>query len=105
MNKRKLNTIDLASASVLLFHTTLPSLPMLITCHNVAKIAKNYIDRIKKYMALVPTVSGLLEIQKCSLKALTVWITKNCEKFLKRWEYQNTYLSPEKPVCRSRSNS
>ena len=21
---------------------------------------------------------------------LTVWITTNCEKFLKRWEYQNT---------------
>ena len=31
---------------------------------------------------------------------LTVWITTNCGKFLKRWEY----LSPEKPVCRS-SNS
>ena len=23
-------------------------------------------------------------------KALTVWITANCEKFLKRWEYQTT---------------
>ena len=23
-------------------------------------------------------------------KTLTVWITTNCEKFLKRWEYQNT---------------
>ena len=23
-------------------------------------------------------------------KALTVWITKNCKKFLKRWEYQTT---------------
>jgi len=22
--------------------------------------------------------------------ALIVWITTNCEKFLKRWEYQNT---------------
>ena len=27
-----------------------------------------------------------------------------CGKFLKRWEYQATYLSLEKPVCRSRSN-
>ena len=26
----------------------------------------------------------------CSRKALTVWITTNCEKFLKRWEYQTT---------------
>ena len=30
---------------------------------------------------------------------------KNCGKFLKRWEYQIPYLSPEKPVCRSKSNS
>ena len=35
------------------------------------------------------------------------WITANCGKFLKRWEYHTClpYLSPEKPVCRSRSNS
>ena len=39
------------------------------------------------------------------LKPLTVWITTNCGKFLKRWEYKTTYLSPDKPVCRSRSNS
>ena len=25
-------------------------------------------------------------------------------KFFKRWEYQTTYLCPDKPVCRSRSN-
>ena len=24
-------------------------------------------------------------------KALTVWVTKNCEKFWKRWEYQTTW--------------
>ena len=30
------------------------------------------------------------------LKPLTVWITTNCRKFLKRWE---------KPVCNSRNNS
>ena len=29
-----------------------------------------------------------------------VWITINCGKFWKRWEYQTTYLPPEKPVCR-----
>ena len=38
-------------------------------------------------------------------KLLTVWITTNCGKFLKRWEYQITVLPPEKSVCRSRSNS
>ena len=25
-----------------------------------------------------------------TLKPLTVWITTNCGKFIKRWEYQNT---------------
>ena len=27
------------------------------------------------------------------LKLLTVWITTNCGKFLKRWEYQTTFLA------------
>ena len=38
-------------------------------------------------------------------KPLIVWITKNCGKFLKRWEYQTTYLPSAKSVCRSRSNN
>ena len=38
------------------------------------------------------------------LKPLTVWITTNCDKFLKRSEYQTTLLVPEKPICRSRNN-
>ena len=38
------------------------------------------------------------------LNPLTVCITTNCGKFTKRWEYQTTYLAPEKPVCRSRRN-
>ena len=40
-----------------------------------------------------------------TLKPLTVWITTNCGKFLKKWEYQTALLSPEKPVCWLRSNS
>ena len=41
-----------------------------------------------------------------TLKSLSVWITTNGGKFLKRWEYHRpTYLSPKKPVCRSRSNN
>ena len=40
-----------------------------------------------------------------TLKSLTVWITTNCRKFFKRWEYQIPYLPSEKFVCRSRSNS
>ena len=35
------------------------------------------------------------------LKSLTVWMTTKCGKFLKGWEY----LTPEKPVCRTRNNS
>ena len=38
-------------------------------------------------------------------KPLTVWITTNCGKFWKRWEYQTTNLPLEKSVCRSGSNS
>ena len=35
-----------------------------------------------------------------------VWITTNCGELLKGWEYQiPPYLTPEKLVCRSRSNS
>ena len=33
-----------------------------------------------------------------SLKPLTVWITKNCGKFFKRWEYQTT-LSAFWEIC------
>ena len=38
-------------------------------------------------------------------KLLTVWITTNCGKFFKRWEYQPSYQPPGKSVCRSRNNS
>ena len=31
-----------------------------------------------------------------TLKSLTVWITTNCGKFLKRWEYQTTLPSSRK---------
>ena len=33
-----------------------------------------------------------------TLKPLTVWITRNCRKFLKRWEYQNT-LPASREIC------
>ena len=36
-------------------------------------------------------------------KPLTVWITTNFGQFLKRREYQTTYLPPMKLVCRSKS--
>ena len=37
------------------------------------------------------------------LKPLTVWITRICGKFWKRWEYQTTWPAFEKSVCRSGS--
>ena len=47
------------------------------------------------------TSSALLTIPK----PLTVWITTNCGKFLKRWEYQITWPDSWETVCRSGSNS
>ena len=38
-------------------------------------------------------------------KDFTLWITITCGKFFKGWEYQTTFLSLEKFVCRSGSNS
>ena len=32
------------------------------------------------------SISALLT----TLRPLSVWVTKNCEKFFKRWEYQST---------------
>ena len=34
-----------------------------------------------------------------------VWITINCGKFWKRWDYQATWLDPEKSVCNLRCNN
>ena len=36
---------------------------------------------------------------------LTVWITINCGKFLKKWDTRSPDLPPEKSVCRTSSNS
>ena len=49
------------------------------------------------------SISALLTVPK----PFTVWITINCGKFWKRWEYQTRPpdLPLEKPVCRSGSNS
>ena len=48
----------------------------------------------------LPTSTGLYKKQENSrntsaslttIKPLTVWITTNCGKFFKRWEYQTTF--------------
>ena len=38
-------------------------------------------------------------------KSLTVWITTNCGKFWKRWEYQTTWPASWEICMQSRSNS
>ena len=47
------------------------------------------------------SISALLTMPK----PLTVWITRNCGKFFKRWEYQTPDVPLEKSLCRSRSKS
>ena len=37
-------------------------------------------------------------ISMTTLKPFTVWITKNCEKFLKKWEHQTT-LPASQETC------
>ena len=53
-------------------------------------------------------IEKAIEFQNSALltmpKPSTVWITINCGKFWKRWEYQTTYLPFEKSVCKSGSN-
>ena len=46
-------------------------------------------------------ISALLTMPKL----LTVWITTNCGKFWKRWEYQTTWPASWEPICGSGSNS
>ena len=58
-----------------------------------------HLSKFHKY-ALV-SISALLTMPK----PLTVWITINCAKFWKRWEYRPPDLPLEKFVCRSGSNS
>ena len=49
-----------------------------------------------KFPTSVDVVEKALEFQKkhtaslTMLKSLTVWITTNCGKFLKKWEYQTS---------------
>ena len=61
-----------------------------------------YVESLKKQESSRKTSTSAL---LATPKPLTVWITTNCGKFLKRWEYQTAYLPPEKSACRSRSNS
>ena len=47
---------------------------------------------------------NIISVSSTPLKPLIVWIMTNCGKLL-GGNTRPSYLSPEKPVCRSRSNS
>ena len=77
---------------------------------------KMYLENAEEPEMNLPTSVGSLVKQESSRKTstsaslstskpLTVWITTNCGKFLKRWNIRPPNLPPEKSVCRSRSNS
>ena len=59
------------------------------------------LEKVEEPEIKLPTSAGSLKKQESSRKtsisalltmpkSLTVWITINCGKFLKRWEYQTT---------------
>ena len=54
------------------------------TRDQIANIRKKMLDHRKSKR--IPSISALLSMPK----PLTVWITTNCGKFFKRWEYQTT---------------
>ena len=64
------------------------------TANIVGSLKKQEISRKTSISALLITP-----------KPLTMWITTNCGKFLKKGKTRPPYLSPEKSVCRSRCNS
>ena len=66
------------------------------------KIFKLYLEKAEEPEIKLPTSAGSAKKQESSRetftsalliipKPLTVWITANCEKFFKRWEYQTTW--------------
>ena len=65
----------------------------IVNIHCIMEKQGNF--REKKYISASLTM----------LKPLTGWTTTNCGKFLRDGNTIPPYQSPEKPVCRSRSNS
>ena len=68
------------------------------------------LEKAKEPEIKLPTSAGSWKKQENSRKTytsaslttrkhLTVWITKNCEKFWNRWEYQNTTLPASYKTC------
>ena len=51
---------------------------------------QNILDH-RKWKEMKKQTNNFCFISLTTLKALTLWITTNCGKFLKRWEYQTTF--------------
>ena len=67
-------------------------------------------DQIANIHWIIEKARGLKQKKSTSAslttwKLLTVWVTTNCGKLLKKWDYQITLPVCEKLVCRSRSYS
>ena len=79
------------------------------------KMFKLVLEKAEEPEIKLPTFIGSYKKQGTSRKTstssltmpkpLTVWITINCGKFLKRWEYQTTLPASWEIACRSRSNN
>ena len=72
------------------------------TWTETSQMFKPNLEKAEELEIKLPTSTGLYKKQESSrktstsalltmLKPLTVWITTNCGKFFKRWEYQTTW--------------
>ena len=77
---------------------------------------KLVLEKAEELKIKLPTPAGSLKKQESSRKTstsallttpkpMTVWVTTNYGKFLKRWNTKPPDLPPEKSVCRSRIKS
>ena len=78
------------------------------------QVSKLDLEKAEEPEIKLPTSTGSYKKQESSrkistsasltmAKPLTVWITTNCEKFLKRWEYQTTLPASWETCMRSKS--
>src|SRR5574340_883966 len=109
LERGKINTIALIS------HTSKVMLKLLQArlqqyVNRELQMFKLVLEKAEEPEIKLPTFAGSLKKQESSRKisisalltmpkSLTVWITTNCGKFFKRWEYQTTLLPLEKSVC------
>ena len=84
--------------------------------HTLVKMLELVLEKAEEPEIKLPTSAGSWKKQESSRKTsisallimpkpLTVWITTNCGKFFKKWEYRPPDLPLEKPIFRSGNNS